>query len=239
MNCFSFFSLADLFIIYLFIYLFICLFIHFLADLWDTEEAGVDSLLGKHVANDEDKIPVPGKGDLAKAGEKELVKEAADEIKKESSEAASQPSAAEKQEKLVTTSDANRGQDSSEKLNEGERVEVKRKQESLQEVPKLEAQKTETILKPQLNNPEKSNAQHQEPSLTESSKILTKDVPSGKTSDQDELQMASHKRDNSNGSVDSSWSKLSEEELKVNSEKEGTKLSILLTIVSVKEKRVH
>lgn len=181
-------------------------------DLWDTEEAGVD--IDKHVASEKEKVIAPVKDDLTEAGSKELVKETPGEVKTELTELAGQHTAAvEKHEKSISETEANKLQDPNDKLSEGERLEVKGKQHSVEDSPESMAQTTEQTPETQLDNQETSDLQYQATSPSEPSQTLTEDRSSDKASDGG-LQTASHKRVNSSGSVDSSWSKVSEEELK-------------------------
>ena len=198
-----------------------------LIDLWGIEEIDVESqLTSKHAANEDSKESVLDKTHLTQTGEQESVKEvsgvATTEIKEQVS-----PSTVtlEKQEKpavvaATTSSDLCRN----EEVSEGKRLELKDQlssQESVtHEQSELPSHITEQTSQHETNNQEKTD-ENRDPSQSELSKTLTGDTTSGKTADVD-LQTTLHKRENSSGSVDSSWSKLSDEELKANGDKEGT-----------------
>jgi len=182
--------------------------------LWDTEEAGVESVLNKHVEGSKD--VVLDKRSLTRLDGKELMNEVSDQGKSEQTEAAKKsPTAVEKQEKIDGTTGLNK--DTSEETRERE---LKENKETLQEdtaelsVPK----RPEQIPLSQETKPEITNVQQKDPSSCEVSNLQTADRPSDATTSH-ELQTATHKRDNSSGSLDSSWSKLSE----ANSDKEGVK----------------
>ena len=197
-----------------------------MTDLWDTEEAGMDSLVDKRVGNREGSIPAPDNSNMTEVGEKEMVKEAFDEVKTGQKAAARQSAAAlEEQEETVSSTESNNDQGESTKLSEGESLEVNNKQLDLNDSAELEAQRTEQTPETQLGDLKTSHVEHRDTSPpSETSNTMT----GGKSVDVTSiggLQTASHKRDNSSGSVDSSWSKVSEEELKTcnNGDKEGMK----------------
>ena len=185
--------------------------------MWDTEEAGVESGLNKRVDGSRD--VVLDKRSLTRLDEKELMNEVSDQFKPEQTEAAKKPpTAVEKQEKIDGTIALN--QDTSEETRERDKLELKENKETLQEdAAQLSVSKrTEKIPLSQETKPEITNVQQKDPSTSEVSNLQTADKPSDATTSH-ELQTATHKRDNSSGSVDSSWSKLSE----ANSDKEGMK----------------
>ena len=197
---------ADFFVVSVFILL--------LTDLWDTEEAGVESVLNKHVEGSTD--VVLDKRSLTRLDEKEVMNEVSDQGKSEQTEVAKKlPTAVEKQEKIDGTTALNK--DTSEETRERE---LKENKETLQEdAAELSVSKrTEQIPLCQETKPEITNVQQKDPPTSEVSNLQTADQPSDATTSH-ELQTATHKRDNSSGSVDSSWSKLSE----ANSDKEGMK----------------
>ena len=182
----------------------------------------MDSILSsKRGTSEEDKGLVPDGGNLAEAGNKEMVKEAPDEDNTEEADVDRQSAAPlESQEKTATTTELIKDQGESEKTRDSERLEVKDKEDSLQESDELLAKRTERTPQSQLTNPEMSSIQHKESSPSETLKIPTTDASSDEKSS-DQLPTSTHKRDNSSGSVDSSWSKLSE----ANSDKEGMKFN--------------
>ena len=185
--------------------------------MWDTEEAGVESVLNKHVEGSKD--VVLDKRTLTRLDEKELMNEVPDQFKSEQTEAAKKPpTAVEKQEKIDGTIALI--QDTSEETRERDKLELKENKETLQEdAAQLSVSKrTEKIPVSQETKSEITNVQQKDPSTSEVSNLQTADKPSDATTSH-ELQTATHKRDNSSGSVDSSWSKLSE----ANSDKEGMK----------------
>ena len=189
--------------------------------MWDTEEAGVESVLNKHVEGSKD--VVLDKRSLTRLDEKELMNEVSDQGKSEQTEAAKKsPTAVEKREKIDGMTALNK--DTSEETRERE---LKENKETLQEdAAELSVSKrTEQIPLSQETKPEITNVQQKDPSTSEVSNLQTADKPSDATTGH-ELQTATHKRDNSSGSLDSSWSKLSE----ANSDKEGMKLYTVLSL---------
>ena len=195
----------------------VSVFILLLTDLWDTEEAGVESVLNKHVEGSKD--VVLDKRSLTRLDKKELMNEVSDQGKSEQTEAAKKsPTAVGKQEKIDDTTALNK--DTSEETTERDKLELKENKETLQEdATELSVSKrTEHIPVSQETKPEITNVQQKDPSTSEVSNLQTADKPSDATTGH-ELQTATHKRDNSSGSLDSSWSKLSE----ANSDKEGMK----------------
>ena len=180
----------------------------------------------KHAANEDSK----DKTQVTKTGQQEPVKEESDEVVTAIKEQVIQPSvSSEKQEKPVITAPVSNHLSTNEEVSKGESSEMKEQQSSqetfIQKSAELPAKKTEQTLlnHPDVKEVEKSDEQ-QEPSPAEQSKELAEDLASGKSAIA-ELQTL-HKRDNSSGSVDSSWSKLSEEELKANGGKGGTYCSL-------------
>ena len=196
-------------------------FILLLTDLWDTEEAGVESVLNKHVEGSKD--VVLDKRSLTRLDKKELMNEVSDQGKSEQTEAAKKsPIAVEKREKIDGMTALNK--DTSEETRERE---LKENKETLQEdvAELLVSKRTEQIPVSQETKPEITSVQQKDPSMSEVSNVQTADKPSDATTSH-ELQTATHKRDNSSGSLDSSWSKLSE----ANSDKEGMKLYTVLSL---------
>lgn len=196
-------------------------FILLLTDLWDTEEAGVESVLNKHVEGSKD--VVLDKRSLTRLDKKELMNEVSDQGKSEQTEAAKKsPTAVEKREKIDGMTALNK--DTSEETRERE---LKENKETLQEdvAELLVSKRTEQIPVSQETKPEITSVQQKDPSMSEVSNVQTADKPSDATTSH-ELQTATHKRDNSSGSLDSSWSKLSE----ANSDKEGMKLYTVLSL---------
>ena len=178
----------------------------------------MDSLVDKRAGNKEGSILAPDNRNMAEGGEKEMVKEASDDVKT-GQEVARQPAAAsEEQEETVSSTESNKDQGASKKPSEDG------KQLVLKDSAELEAQRTEQTPETQLDDLKTSNVEHQVAFPPETSNAMTEDKSDDITSI-GELQTASHKRANSSGSVDSSWSKVSEEELKTcnNGEKEGMK----------------
>ena len=189
--------------------------------MWDTEEAGVESVLNKHVEGSKD--VVLDKRSLTRLDEKELMNEVSDQGKSEQTEAAKKsPTAVEKREKIDGMTALNK--DTSEETRERE---LKENKETLQEdaAELLVSKRTEQIPVSQETKPEITSVQQKDPSTSEVSNVQTADKPSDATTSH-ELQTATHKRDNSSGSLDSSWSKLSE----ANSDKEGMKLYTVLSL---------
>ena len=177
----------------------------------------MESVLNKHVEGSKD--VVLDKRTLTRLDEKELMNEVSDQFKSEQTEAAKKPpTAVEKQEKIDGTIALI--QDTSEETRERDKLELKENKETLQEdAAQLSVSKrTEKIPVSQETKSEITNVQQKDPSTSEVSNLQTADKPSDATTSH-ELQTATHKRDNSSGSVDSSWSKLSE----ANSDKEGMK----------------
>ena len=177
----------------------------------------MESVLNKHVEGSKD--VVLEKRSLTRLDEKELMNEVSDQFKSEQTEVAKKPpSAVEKQENIDGTIALN--QDTSEETRERDKLELKENKETLQEdAAQLSVSKrAEQIPLSQETKSEITNVQQKDPSTSEVSNLQTADKPSDATSSH-ELQTATHKRDNSSGSVDSSWSKLSE----ANSDKEGMK----------------
>jgi len=163
---------------------------------------------------------------VTKTGQQEAVKEVSEEVKTPMEEQVIQPAASsEKQEKPVITPPVSSLLSTNEKVNKGESSEMKEQQSSrettIQESAELPAKKTEQTSLHQPNNKEvEKSDDHKDLPPVEQSKQLAEDLASGKTAIA-ELQTL-HKRVNSSGSVDSSWSKLSEEDLKANGGIEGT-----------------
>lgn len=198
--------------------------------MWDIEEIDVDSqLMSKHATNEDSKDPITNKTQVTKTGQQEPGKEKSNEVTAAIKEQGIQPAVSfekqEKQEKPVIMAPVSSHLSISEKVSKGESSEVKEQQPSqetfIQEPAELPTKKTEQASQHQPNNKEmEKSGDHQDPSLAEQSKELAEDSAGDKTAIA-ELQ-TSHKRENSSGSVDSSWSKLSEEELKANGDKEGT-----------------
>ena len=196
-----------------------------LLDLWDIEEQGIDSQpTSKYSVQEDTKDPIPDKSHLT--GEQEPVKEVSNEPTSEViKEYVSQSTVTSvKQEKPVVTAATHSGVTASEKLSERNDLDMKDKP-TLQESAELVTHRTEQTSQLKPNNQEKSESEHHDPFPAELSKKLTEDTRSGDETADVEPQTTLHKRENSNGSVDSSWSKLSEEELKANGDnKEGTVL---------------
>ncbi|XP_078361629.1 uncharacterized protein LOC144645987 [Oculina patagonica] len=195
-------------------------------DLWGIEEIELDSqLTSKHAANEDSKESIPDKTHLTEPGEQESIKEVSGVATTETKAQVSQSTVTlQKQEKpVVTAATTSSDLSKSEEVSEGKGLELEDQtstQDSIShEQAELQAQKSKQSSQHQTNNQEK-NDDHLEPSLSELSKTVTEDTTSGKTADV-ELQATLHKRENSSGSVDSSWSKLSEEELKANGDKEA------------------
>ena len=198
-------------------------------DLWDIEEIDADSqLIRKHAANEDNKELFADKTQVTKTGQQEAVKEVSEEVKTPMGEQVIQPAVhvcSEKQEKPVITPPVSSLLSTNEKVNKGESSEMKEQQSSrettIQESAELPATKTEQTSLHQPNNKEvEKSDDHQDLPPVEQSKELAEDSASGKTAIA-EFQTL-HKRANSSGSVDSSWSKLSEEDLKANGGIEGT-----------------
>ena len=184
----------------------------------------MESVLNKHVEGSKD--VVLGKRNLTRLDEKELMNEVSDQGKSEQTEAAKKsPTAVEKQEKIDGTSALNK--DTSEETRERDKLELKENKETLHEdAAELSVSKrTEQIPLCQETKPEIANVQQKDPSTSEVSNLQTADKPRDATTGH-ELQTATHKRDNSSGSLDSSWSKLSE----ANSDKEGMKKYTVLNL---------
>ncbi|KAJ7387718.1 hypothetical protein OS493_001061 [Desmophyllum pertusum] len=185
-------------------------------DLWDIEEQGIDSQpTSKYSVQEDTKDPIPDKSHLT--GEQEPVKEISNEPTSEViKEHVSQSTVTSvKQEKPVVTAATHSGVTASEKLSERNDLDMKDKP-TLQESAELVTHRTEQTSQLTPNNQEKSESEHHDPFPAELSKKLTEDTRSGDETADVEPQTTLHKRENSNGSVDSSWSKLSEEELKAN-----------------------
>lgn len=192
-------------------------------DLWDIEEIDADSqLIRKHTANEDSKELFADKTQVTKTGKQEAVKEVSEEVKVAMEEQVIQPAVhvcSEKQEKPVITPPVSGLLSTNEKENQGESSEMKEQQSSqetsIQESAELPAKKSEQISLHQPNNKEvEKSDDHEDLPPVEQSKQLVEESTSFKTGIA-ELQTL-HKRVNSSGSVDSSWSKLSEEELKAN-----------------------
>ena len=181
--------------------------------------------MSKQVTNEDSKDSFTDKIQVTETGQQEPVKVVPDEVSKATKEQVIQPSVSskkqEKQEKPVITAPVS--SQLSEKASEGESSEVKEQQPSLETSIQEKTEQT-SLHQPNNKQVEKSD-ESDEPSPAEQSKELAEDPTSGKTAIV-ELQTL-HKRDNSSGSVDSSWSKLSEEELKANGDKEGTLSTVL------------
>lgn len=184
----------------------------------------MDSLVDKRADNKEGSILAPYNNIMAEGGEKEMVKDASDDVKT-GQEVARQPAAAsEEQGETVSSTVSSKDQGASKELSEGGSIEVNGKQLVLKDSAELEAQRTEQTPETQLDDLKSADVEHQDASPPETLNAVMEDK-SGDITSIGELQTASHKRDNSSGSVDSSWSKVSEEELKTcnNGEKEGMK----------------
>lgn len=184
----------------------------------------MDSLVDKRADNKEGSILAPYNNIMAEGGEKEMVKDASDDVKT-GQEVARQPAAAsEEQGETVSSTESSKDQGASKELSEGGSIEVNGKQLVLKDSAELEAQRTEQTPETQLDDLKSADVEHQDASPPETLNAVMEDK-SGDITSIGELQTASHKRDNSSGSVDSSWSKVSEEELKTcnNGEKEGMK----------------
>ena len=191
--------------------------------------------MSKHATNEDSKDPFTYKSQGTETGQCEPMKEVPDEISTARKEHVIQPAVSsekqEKQEKPVVMQPVSCHLSTSEKASKRESSEVKEQQPSqetfIQKPAELPVKKTEQTSQHQPNKKamEKSDDHPEEPSLAEQSKELAEDSATGKTAIA-ELQTL-HKRENSSGSVDSSWSKLSEEELKANGDKEGTMFAML------------
>ena len=189
-------------------------------------------LMSKHATNEGSKDPLTYKTQVTETGQCEPVKEVPDEVSTVIKEQVIQPAVSlEKQEKpVIIMEPVSSHLSASEKVSKGESSEVKEQQPPqetfIQKPAELPAKKTEQTSQHQPSKKEiETSDDHQDPSQAEQSKKLTEDSASGKTTIA-ELQTL-HKRENSSGSVDSSWSKLSEEELKANEDKEGTLFAML------------
>ena len=194
--------------------------------MWDIEEIDVDSqLMSKHATNEGSKDSFSYKTQVTETGQCEPVKEVPNEVSTGTKEQVIQPAVSlEKQEKPVIMEPVSSHLSTSEKVSKGESLEVKGQQPPqetfIQKPAELPEKKTEQTSQHQPSKKEiEKSDDHQDSSLAEQSKKLAEDSASGKTAIA-ELQTL-HKRENSSGSVDSSWSKLSEEELKANGDKEG------------------
>lgn len=186
-------------------------------------------LMSKHATNEDSKDPFTYKTQVTETGQCEPVKEVPDEVSTAMKEQVVQPAVSvekqEKQEKPVITQPVGSHLRTSEKASKRESSEVKEQQPPqetfIQKPAELPVKEMEQTSQHQPNKKEMEKSDdHQDPSLAEQSKELAEDSATGKTAIA-ELQTL-HKRENSSGSVDSSWSKLSEEELKANGDKEGT-----------------
>ena len=204
-------------------------FILLLTDLWDTEEAGVESVLNKHVEGSKD--VVFDKRSLTRLDEKELMNAVSDQGTSETEAVKKPPTAVEKQEKIGGPTALNKDTFTNKESREREKFEVKENKETLQEdaAGLLASKRTEQIPQSQETKPEITNVQQKDPSSFELSNLQTTDTPSDATTSH-ELQTATHKRDNSSSSIDSSWSKLSE----ANSDKEGMKYCRVLNLSNQK-----
>ena len=175
--------------------------------------------------HEDSKDPTPDKSPSTLTAEQEPARaDVSGEITTDIKEQASHSGVTvEKQEKPVITPATSSDVSGSEKLSEGKSLELENKQllqeSAIQKSDEVLPQRTEQSSQPQPNNQETSD-HHHKPSLSEMSKTPTEDATSNKTGGV-ELQTTLHKRENSSGSVDSSWSKLSEEDLKNNGDKEG------------------
>lgn len=186
-------------------------------------------LMSKHATNEGSKDPFTYKTQVTETGQCEPVKEVPDEVSTAIKEQVVQPAVSvekqEKQEKPVITQPVSSHLRTSEKASKRESSEVKEQQPPqetfIQKPAELPVKEMEQTSQHQPNKEEMEKSDdHQDPSLAEQSKESAEDSATGKTAIA-ELQTL-HKRENSSGSVDSSWSKLSEEELKANGDKEGT-----------------
>lgn len=182
-------------------------------DLWDTEEPGVESLTDKRGGSEEHKV---SSSDLTEGKNKDLVN---DEVKAEQKKEATQPVIAVIHNN-ISSAESIEDHGTCEKSSEGE-ILAKGKQHPSQEPTELITERAEQISNTQLDNFKTANKEHEDVLPCEISKTSTDRISSS------ELQTTFHKRDNSCSSVDSSWSKVSEEELKASGEKEGMKFKCI------------
>ena len=173
--------------------------------------------------------PLPDENPLRNATQEPAKAEKSGEITANSKEQMNLSGAVvEEQEGTVTTSSPR-----SEKLSEEKSLglEVKQRPQEIaihksEEVPSQKAEQTEPT---QPNNQDISNDQH-ELASSEPSGAQPEGIANDKTAD-DARQTTLHKRDNSSGSGDSSWSKISYEDLKTDGDKGGTCNNLLLMII--------
>ena len=186
--------------------------------MWDLDEPPVE--IQPTTKPERNRDPLPDENPLRNVTQEPAKAEKSGEITANSKEKMNLSGAvAEEQEGTVTTSSPR-----SEKLSEEKSLglEVKQRPQEIaihksEEVPSQKAEQTEPT---QPNNQDISNDQH-ELASSEPSGAQPEGIANGKTAD-DARQTTLHKRDNSSGSGDSSWSKLSDEDLKTDGDKGGT-----------------
>lgn len=184
-------------------------------DLWDLDEPPVEiQPTSKHERN---RDPLPDENPLRNTTQEPAKAEKSGEIKANSKEQVNLLGAVEEEQEGTVTTSSPRG----EKLSEEESLELEVKQrpqeEAIHKSEEVPSQKTEQTEPTQPNNQDISNDQH-ELASSEPSGAQPEGIANGKTAD-DALQTTLHKRDNSSGSGDSSWSKLSDEDLKTDGDK--------------------
>lgn len=200
---------------------------YFFLDLWDLDEPSVE--IQPTTKPERNRDPLPDENPLRNVTQEPAKAEKSGEITANSKEKMNLSGAvAEEQEGTVTTSSPR-----SEKLSEEKSLglEVKQRPQEIaihksEEVP---SQKTEQTEPTQPNNQDISNDQH-ELASSEPSGAQPEGIANGKTAD-DARQTTLHKRDNSSGSGDSSWSKISYEDLKTDGDKGDTCNNLLLMII--------
>ena len=176
----------------------------------------MESITDKRGGSEEHKV---SSGDLTERKDKDLVNDTPDEVKTEQKEVTTQPAIAVIQNN-VSSAQSVKDQGTSEKPSKGE-ILAKGRQHPSQEPTQLATERAEQTSNNQLDNFKTANKEREDVLQCEISKTSTDRISSS------ELQTTFHKRDNSSGSVDSSWSKVSEEELKASGEKEGVKFKCI------------
>ncbi|XP_068748602.1 BSD domain-containing protein 1-like [Montipora capricornis] len=183
-------------------------------DLSDTEESEFGSIIAAQDVGFEDKVTGTGRGELTDAKRKELSVEVPGQSTAEPMEVARKlPDVLVNQEETVTSKEENQSQD---RIASEKALDAKGHVQLLQELTDLAAGIIQQTSNTQPNTSNTSSFECPDGSTPETLKTVTEKIPDSGT-----LTASVHRRDNSSGSVDSSWSKVSEEELKADSEKEA------------------
>lgn len=173
--------------------------------------------------------PLPDENPLRNATQEPAKAEKSGEITANSKEQMNLSGAVVKEQEGTVTTSSPRTEILSEEKSLGLEVKQRPQEIAIHKSEEVPSQKTEQTEPTQLNNQDISNDQH-ELASSQPSGAQPEGIANDKTAD-DARQTTLHKRDYSSGSGDSSWSKISYEDLKTDGDKGGTCNNLLLMII--------